>query len=129
MISLSSGFNYYLCKEPVSWRCRHIGIRHFIKTQLHCDPTNGDIYIFLSRDGHRVRLYYYHHQGEILTEKILRNAFFLDPVFDEEKGCYHISWESFVYLVEGILPKGRRASFEEMGSLPTQKEETSVDSI
>lgn len=73
MLSLSSVFNYYLCSEPVTLRYRHAGLRNYIKSQLHRDPTNGDIYIFLSRDSHRVRIYYFHHQGEILTEKILHS--------------------------------------------------------
>lgn len=100
MLSLSSGFNYYLCSEPVTLRYRHAGLRNYIKSQLHRDPTNGDIYIFLSKDCRRVRIYYFHHQGEILTEKILHSNHFVEPVFDEKKGCYHISWESFVYLVD-----------------------------
>lgn len=114
MLSLSSGFNYYLCSEPVTLRYRHAGLRNYIKSQLHRDPTNGDIYIFLSKDCRRVRIYYFHHQGEILTEKILHSNHFVDPVFDEKKGCYHISWESFVYLVEGIVLKDRKVAFNDL---------------
>ena len=114
MLSLSSGFNYYLCSEPVTLRYRHAGLRNYIKSQLHRDPTNGDIYIFLSKDSHRVRIYYFHHQGEILTEKILRSNHFVEPVFDEKKGCYHISWESFVYRVEGIDLKDRKVAFNDL---------------
>ena len=33
---------------------RHKGLRHYIKSQLHRDPTNGDIYIFLSKDCKRI---------------------------------------------------------------------------
>ena len=50
MLSLGSGFNYYFCAKPVTLRYRHKGLRHYIKSQLHRDPTNGDIYIFLSKD-------------------------------------------------------------------------------
>ena len=114
MLSLSSGFNYFLCSEPVTLRYRHAGLRNYIKSQLHRDPTNGDIYIFLSKDSHRVRIYYFHHQGEILTEKILHGNHFVEPVFDEKKGCYHISWESFVYLVEGIVLKDRKVAFNDL---------------
>lgn len=114
MLSLSSGFNYFLCCEPVTLRYRHAGLRNYIKSQLHRDPTNGDIYIFLSKDSHRVRIYYFHHQGEILTEKILHSNHFVEPVFDEKKGCYHISWESFVYLVEGIVLKDRKVAFNDL---------------
>lgn len=114
MLSLSSGFNYFLCGEPVTLRYRHAGLRNYIKDQLHRDPTNGDIYIFLSKDSYRVRIYYFHHQGEILTEKILHGNHFVEPIFDEARGCYHISWESFVYLVEGIVLKDRKVSFNDL---------------
>lgn len=114
MLSISSGFNFYLCGEPVTLRYRHSGLRGYIKSQLHRDPTNGDIYIFLSKDSRRVRMYYFHHSGEILTEKILHSDYFVEPVFDRKKGCYHISWESFVYLVEGIVPKDRRVGFDDL---------------
>lgn len=50
----------------------------------------------------------YRHSG-------LRNHF-VEPVFDEKKGCYRISWESFVYLVEGIVLKDRRVQFSEEGA-------------
>lgn len=114
MLSLSSGFNYFLCSEPVTLRYRHSGLRNYIKSQLHRDPTNGDIYIFLSKNSHRIRIYYFHHQGEILTEKILHGNHFVEPVFDEKKGCYHISWESFVYIVEGIVLKDRKVVFNDL---------------
>ena len=77
-------------------------------------PTNGDVYIFLSKECKRIRLYYYHHQGEILSEKILNASHFVEPVFDEKKGTYHISWESFVYLLEGIVLRDRKVPFTEV---------------
>lgn len=114
MLSLSGTFNYYFCSEAVTLRLRHKGLRNYIKGHLHRDPSNGDVYVFLSKDSHRVRLYYYHHQGEILTEKVLNSNFFIKPTFDEDKGVYHISWESFVYLIEGIVLKDRRVPFSEI---------------
>ena len=38
----------------------------------------------------------------------------MEPVFDEKKGCYHISWESFVYIVEGIVLKDRKVVFNDL---------------
>ena len=107
-------------------RYRHKGLRHYIKSQLHRDPTNGDIYIFLSKGCRRIRLYYYHHQGEILSEKILNASHFVEPVFDERKGVYHISWESFVYLLEGTVLRDRKVPFSEVedaGGEPTTHED------
>ena len=101
--------------ETQTWNPARNRLRNCNKSQLHRDPTNGDIFIFLSWDSHRVRLYYFYPQGEMLTEKILRGNQFVEPVFDEKKGCYRISWESFVYLVEGIILKDRRVQSIEDG--------------
>lgn len=49
MLSISSGFNFYLCCEPVTLRYRHSGLRSYIKSQLHCDPTNFLSVIITSR--------------------------------------------------------------------------------
>ena len=72
-------------------------------------------------------LHYFHHSGEILTEKILHADHFVEPVFDRKKGCYHISWESFVYLVEGIVPKDRRVDFDDLDA--ENAEETGREEI
>lgn len=57
MLSLSSGFNYYLCSEPVTLRYRHAGLRNYIKSQLHRDPTNGDVWRKRSIPTHSGWLY------------------------------------------------------------------------
>lgn len=40
----------------------------------------------------------------------------VEPVFDEKKGCYHISWESFVYLIEGTVLSDRKVAFSDLDS-------------
>ena len=47
-------------------------------------------------------------------KKILNASHFVEPVFDEKKGTYHISWESFVYLLEGIVLRDRKVPFTEV---------------
>ena len=39
--------------ETQKWKPARKRLRIYIKSQLHRDPTNGDIYIFLSWDSHR----------------------------------------------------------------------------
>ena len=70
MINLSGKFRYYLCTDNVTLRFRHRGLREYIKSKLHRDPCNGDVYIFLSRDLSRLRVYYFHHNGEIIWRKM-----------------------------------------------------------
>lgn len=114
MLNLSRTFRYYLCTDHVTLRYRHRGLREYIRSKLHRDPCNGDVYIFLSRDYSRLRVYYFHHKGEILTEKILHNNRYVRPVFDDkDKLAYHISWEDFVYLLEGVIRKDKNEYFDE----------------
>lgn len=114
MLNLSATFRYYLCTDHVTLRYRHRGLREYIKSKLHRNPCNGDVYIFLSRDFSRLRVYYFHHKGEVLTEKILHNNRYVNPVFeDTSKQVYHISWENFVYLLEGVIRKDKNEYFDE----------------
>lgn len=114
MLNLSGTFKYYLCTDHVTLRYRHRGLREYIRSKLHREPTNGDVYVFLSRDFTRLRLYYFYHNGEVLTEKILHSHRFVTPIFeDPEKHVYHISWTDFVYLIEGMIRKDKTEHFEE----------------
>ena len=86
MISLSGKFRYFLCTDNVTLRFRHRGLREYIKSKLHRDPCNGDVYIFLSRDLSRLRIYYFHHNGEILAVKAIQ-----DPTFFQWGKVYVLS--------------------------------------
>lgn len=115
MLNLSATFKYYICTDEVTLRYRHRGLRDYIKSKLRKDPTNGDVYIFLSRDFKRMRVYYHNHGGAILTEKILQNSRFVTPVFeDADKHVYHISWEDFVYIMEGVIRLNKHEYFDEV---------------
>lgn len=115
MLNLSATFRYYICTDEVTLRYRHKGLREYIKSKLHKDPTNGDVYIFLSRDFKRMRVYYHNHGGAILTEKILQSSRFVTPVFeDADKHVYHISWEDFVYIMEGVIRLNKNEYFNEV---------------
>lgn len=115
MLNLTGEFHYFFCSEAVTLRYRHRGLREYIKSHLHKDPTNGDVFIFLAPNQSRVRIYYFHHKGEVLTEKILHSNRFMHPVFeDNQKLVHHISWHDFVYLIEGIIRTDRKEYFDDL---------------
>lgn len=114
MLNLSATYRYYLCTDNVTLRYRHRGLREYIKGKLHKDPATGDIFIFLSHDFKRMRVYYHSHGGAILTEKILFCHRFVTPVFeDPDRHVYHIAWNDFVYLLEGVIRLNRCEHFDE----------------
>lgn len=104
MLRLTGAFSYFFCSENVSFRCRHNGLASYIKSSLQRDPSNGDIYIFMSKDQRKLRVFYFHHRGFILTEKVLSEGRFLRPIYDEVAKCYRMRWPDFVRMLEGIVP-------------------------
>ena len=115
MLRLTGAFRYFFCSESVSFRCKHNGLASYIKCSLQRDPSNGDVYIFMSKDQCKLRVFYYHHRGFILTEKVLSEGKFLRPVYDDVAKCYRMAWPDFVRMLEGIVP-GRVYFRPETGS-------------
>jgi hypothetical protein len=75
-----------------------------------------------------MRVYYHHNGGAILTEKILSQTRFMNPIFeDDSKHVYHIAWSDFVYLLEGVIRIDKNEYFDEVfeeedGSLECNKD-------
>ena len=114
MMGMSATFRYYVCTDEVTLRYKHKGLRCYIREKLHKDPSNGDVFLFFSRDFRRVRLYYHYRNGEVLTDRILHDDSFVVPVFkDPNKHVYHI-WESFVYLMEALRRLSKEEEIEEV---------------
>ena len=72
MLSLSSGFNYYLCSEPVTLRYRHAGLRNYIKSQLQ--PMATSISFFQRTAIVSVSIIF------IIKEKFLRKRYFVPTI-------------------------------------------------
>lgn len=115
MMGMSATYHYYVCTDEVTLRYRHAGLRGYIREKLHKDPCNGDVFLFFSRDFRRVRLYYHHRNSEVLTDRILFDERFVCPIFkDPNKHVYHISWESFVYLMEALRQLNKEEEIDEV---------------
>ena len=57
-------------------RCKHFRVLSVIREQLHREPSDGDIYIVMSKDRRIVRLFAYDNRSYILFEK----KFVLQPI-------------------------------------------------
>ena len=62
-------------------------------------------------------------QADIEVYKLHAHRF-THPIFlDEGKHVYHISWSSFVYLLEGVIRKEKDEYFDEYEEYETDGEE------
>jgi hypothetical protein len=55
MLSLSSGFNYYLHRGVTDFRCGMHSLSGLVRRELGQDPLNGAVYIFFNRSRTQVK--------------------------------------------------------------------------
>lgn len=107
MLGLPGAYHHYFCHENVSMRYRHNGLGCFVKNELHRDPLNGDVYIFMSKDQKTLRIYYYFNRKLILTDARCLSGVFPRPSFDTDAKLFEVSRADFVRMVEDIIPVKR----------------------
>jgi transposase len=63
MLSLSSGFRYFLYSGDTDFRCGMDSLSGLVRKELSQDPLNGAIYIFFNRSRSQVKLLHFEGGG------------------------------------------------------------------
>lgn len=104
MLSLSSSYKFYFSNDMVSFGNGINGFSSYVRHKLRHNPTDGSVYVFMSKNRRQLRVIYYERHGYILSTKKLDKGYkFIRPTFDEKKCCYEICWRDFVLVLEGIV--------------------------
>lgn len=116
MLSLSSGFHYYLYRGVTDFRCGMDSLSGLVRRELGQDPLSGAIYIFFNRTRTQVKLLHFEGDGFALYQKRLERGTYEVPTVTDEKEI-RISSESLQLILQGIQLKSvqRRKRF----SLPS----------
>jgi transposase len=80
MLSLPLPVHVYLCLEPADMRRSFDGLAALVREHLGGDPLSGDLFVFRSRRGDRVKLLYWTGDGLALWYKRLEEGTFRFPV-------------------------------------------------
>ncbi len=59
MLSVTGINRFYYLRGFTDMRCKHSRVLSVIREQLHREPSDGDIYIVMSKDRRIVRLFAY----------------------------------------------------------------------
>ena len=112
MLSLSSGFQYYLYRGVTDFRCGMDSLSGLVRRELSQDPLNGAVYIFFNRSRTQVKLLHFEGDGFALYQKRLESGTYEIPPLTEEKEI-RISSESLQLILQGIQLKSvqRRKRF------------------
>lgn len=89
-------------------RCKHSRVLSVIREQLHREPSDGDIYIVMSKDRRIVRLFAYDNCSYSLFEKKFVSGYQFMRIIKDDEGnevAYRIDWKDVVLLLENPVIK------------------------
>lgn len=79
MVTLSLPKRMFLCTLPADMRRSFDGLASLVEEHLRYDPLAGDLFIFRSKRGDRVKLLYWDEDGFALWYKRLEAGTFVFP--------------------------------------------------
>ena len=101
MLSVTGINRFYYLRDFTDMRCKHSRVLSIIREQLHREPSDGDVFIVMSRDRRIVRLFTYDNRSYSLFEKKFMSGHqFVKVERDGSDQVYRIDWRDVVLLLE-----------------------------
>ncbi len=93
MLNLPLPVRVYLCLEPTDMRRSFDGLCRMVREFVGADPLSGDLFVFRSKRGDRVKLLYWLGDGLAIWYRRLEEGTFVFPRSTENAG---LSWSRSV---------------------------------
>jgi transposase len=87
MLNLALPSRVFVCTQPADMRRSFDGLAALVQQHLECDPLSGDLFVFRSKRGDRVKLLYWNDDGYALWYKRLEEGTFPWPTSDGTRAC------------------------------------------
>jgi hypothetical protein len=111
MLNISGVYEFYFLKNFHDMRCKYDRVRSIIHQQMNREPLSGEVYIMMSKDRRKVRLYHYDNRSCCLHEKRFRPGYqFMRVERQGDETVYKISWQDVVVLLESPVVKSLKIS-------------------
>lgn len=108
MLSVTGINRFYYLRGFTDMRCKHSRVLSVIFEQLRREPSEGDIYIVMSKDRRIVRLFAYDNRSYSLFEKKFVAGYQFMRIIRDDGGnevAYRIDWKDVVLLLENPVIK------------------------
>ena len=104
MLSVTGINRFYYLRDFTDMRCKHSRVLSIIREQLHREPSDGDVFIVMSRDRRIVRLFTYDNRSFTLFEKkFVAGHQFMKVYHNGDERVYRIDWKDVVLLLENPI--------------------------
>ena len=106
MLSVTGLNHFYYVRDFTDMRCKHSRVLSIIREQLHREPSDGDVFIVMSRNRRIVRMFAFDSRSYRLYEKKFVSGYQFLKV--ERKGAdkvYRIDWKDVVLILENPIVK------------------------
>lgn len=100
-----TGMNrFYYLRNFHDMRCKYDRVRSVIHSQLNREPEEDEVFIVLSRDRRKVRLFSYDRRSFSLYEKRFAPGYkFMQVCRQGEVEVYSIRWKDVVVLLQNTV--------------------------
>lgn len=106
MLSVTGLTHFYYVRDFTDMRCKHSRVLSIIRERLHREPSDGDVFIVMSRNRRIVRLFSFDKRSYSLFEKKFVAGYqFMKVERNESETIYRIDWKDVVLILENHVVK------------------------
>lgn len=106
MLSVTGLNHFYYVRDFTDMRCKHSRVLSIIRERLHREPSDGDVFIVMSRNRRIVRMFSFNDRSYGLFEKRFVAGYQFMKVERTGAGTiYRIDWKDVVLILENPVDK------------------------
>lgn len=102
MFSLGDSDRYYLYSSACDMRKGFDTLCGVVRSQMNRDPLSGEVFIFMNRNRHTIKLLHWERGGLVIYYKRLETGRFSLPEFDQKSNSYRLKWMELIMMIDGI---------------------------
>lgn len=100
MITIPPGLKVYVATKPMDMRKSFDGMAGLVKEQIKENPFSGHIFVFCSKRGDRIKLFYWDRNGYCYWYKRLERGVFRFP--EVNSSSFKVTPAELGLILEGI---------------------------
>ena len=106
MLSVTGLNHFYYVRDFTDMRCKHSRVLSIIRERLRREPSDGDVFIVMSKNRRIVRMFTYDHRSYSLFEKKFVSGYqFMKVERNGGEEVYRIDWRDVGLLLESPIIK------------------------